>query len=277
MLKTQIEESKMREDEVKRATNTIFMTSLPLKATEKDIYGFIKVDYNLQENNIGKVRDIKLIREVKTKRSKGIAYVEFYYFESVVNALSLNNKRLMGQNIFVTRSQSEKNRGQIISRPPKPTNTPAKSNASSGLNEYGIIIKNLVNELARFNKDDITRTFESFGHIEYIDMEINPKTKLNKGFAIVLYSRVQDAKTAIAKMNGYSILGEIMMVEHVPSYMCVTKGNYGEDGEEGGSKIASSKARMYMMNKFMRGDKIIADEIGDFNQRECIMRPHCQK
>ena len=43
MLKTQIEDSKMREDEAKRAVNTVFMTSLPLKANEKDIYNFIKV------------------------------------------------------------------------------------------------------------------------------------------------------------------------------------------------------------------------------------------
>jgi RNA recognition motif-containing protein len=46
MLKSQIEESKMKEDEIKRATNTIFMTSIPLKATEKDIYAFIKVNGN---------------------------------------------------------------------------------------------------------------------------------------------------------------------------------------------------------------------------------------
>lgn len=170
---------------------------------------------------------------------------------------------MMGQNIYVTRSQSERNRGQVISRAPKPVNVPVKSKPASDLNEYGIIIKNLVNELAKFNKDDITKTFESFGQIEYIDMEVNPKTKLNNGYAIVLYTRVQDAKAAISKMNGYSILGEIMMVEHVPSYMCVTKGSYGEDGENGGSKIGSSKARMYMMNKFMRGDKMIAQEIGE--------------
>jgi RNA-binding protein 39 len=203
-----------------------------------------------------------LIREAKTKRSKGIAYVEFYYFENVVNALSLNNKRMMGQNIYVTRSQSERNRGQVISKAPKQPTVPTKTTKTSELNEYGIIIKNLVNELAKFNKEDITKTFESFGQIEYIDMEVNPKTRLNNGYAIVLYSRVQDAKAAISKMNGYSILGEIMMVEHVPSHMCVGKGSFGEDGEEGGSKIGSSKARLHMMNKFMRGDKIIAQEIG---------------
>ena len=43
MLKNQLEDSKMREDEVKRAVNTVFMTSLPLKANEKDIYNFLKV------------------------------------------------------------------------------------------------------------------------------------------------------------------------------------------------------------------------------------------
>ena len=244
MLKTQIEDSKMREDEAKRAVNTVFMTSLPLKANEKDIYNFIK------ENNVGKIRDIKLIREIKTKRSKGIAYIEFYYFESVTNALSLNNKRFMGQNIFVTRSQSDKNRGQLVTRAPKPMIRQTTNKNNAGVNQKGIIIKNLVNDLAKMNQEDMRRFFGSFGDIEYIDMDFDPQTGLNKGYAIILYTNAEDAKAAIKKMNGLKLSGEVMMVSHVPSYMCL--GSAGDD--EGGSRIASKTARLYMISKLARGE-----------------------
>ena len=255
MLKIQIEDSKMREDEAKRAVNTIFMTSLPLKANEKNIYNFIK------ESNVGKIRDIKLIREIKSKRSKGIAYIEFYYFKNVTNALSLNNKRFMGQNIFVTRSQSDKNRGQIITRTTKPIVRQTNNKQTSGINQKGIIIKNLVNDLAKMNQEDIRKLFRSFGEIEYIDMEMDNIKKLNKGYAIILYSRSEDAKAAIKKMNGLKLSGEVMMVSHVPADMCIGTGGDNENG----NRIFSNKARIIASQRIGRGNMEDNIDLGKFN------------
>jgi RNA recognition motif-containing protein len=53
------------------------LLQLPLKASEKDIYEFFA------KGNVGKIRDIRIIKDPRTNRSKGIAYVEFYYQESV--------------------------------------------------------------------------------------------------------------------------------------------------------------------------------------------------
>ena len=156
----------------------------------------------------------------------------------------------MGQNIFVTRSQSDKNRGQVITRTVKPVIKQTGNKSSSGVNQKGIIIKNLVNDLAKMNKEDIRKFFGSFGNIEYIDMEIDHQSRLNKGYAIILYTNAEDAKAAIKKMNGLKLSGEVMMVSHVPSYMCL--GSTGD--EEGGSRIASKAARMYMISKLARGE-----------------------
>ena len=206
---------------------------------------------------MGKVRDIKLIREIKTKRSKGIAYIEFYYYESVTNSLALNNKRFLGQNIYVTPSQSERNRGQVVTRTSKPIMKPASKTNTNGVNQCGIIVKNLVGRLAKMDKTKIKEFFGAYGEIEYIDMEMDNITRLNKGYAIILYSRVQDAKTALLKMNGFELSGQVLMVSHVPSYMCLGGGGNNQDGN-----VGSKQARMYMINKLARGDKLINQDIG---------------
>lgn len=219
---------------------------------------------------MGKIRDIKLIREIKSKRSKGIAYIEFYYFESVTNALSMNNKKFMGQHIFVTRSQSDKNRGQLVTRSAKPAVKSGTSKHSQGVNQKGIIIKNLINDLAKMSREDIRRFFDSFGEIEYIDMETDHDTGLNKGYAIILYSRPEDAKAAIKKMNGLRLSGEVMMVSHVPSYMCL--GTAGD--EDSGNRLASKAAKMYMISKLARGKVQSNVDTGSLTSRNGL-RHHC--
>lgn len=210
-----------------------------------------------------------MIREIKSKRSKGIAYIEFYYFESVTNALSMNNKRFMGQHIFVTRSQSDKNRGQLVTRTAKPMVKTSSSKNSQGVNQKGIIIKNLINDLAKMNKDTIRQLFDTFGDIEYIDMEMDPETGLNKGYAIILYSRAEDAKAAIKKMNGLKMSEEVMMVSHVPSYMCL--GSAAD--EEGGGRINSKAAKIYLSRKLARGNVQNNLDTGEVNQWEWPTTP----
>jgi len=56
------------------------------------------------------VKDVKLITDNKTRRSKGIAYVEFVDVASVALAMGLNNQKLLGVPILVQQSQAEKNR-----------------------------------------------------------------------------------------------------------------------------------------------------------------------
>ena len=59
---------------------------------------------------IFQVKDVRIITDNKTRRSKGIAYVEFQDTESVPLALGLTGQRLLGVPIMVQASQAEKNR-----------------------------------------------------------------------------------------------------------------------------------------------------------------------
>ena len=56
------------------------------------------------------VKDVKLITDNKTRRSKGICYVEFQEVASVSLAMGLAGQKLLGVPIIVQQSQAEKNR-----------------------------------------------------------------------------------------------------------------------------------------------------------------------
>ena len=56
------------------------------------------------------MKDVRIITDNKTRRSKGIAYIEFASTESVPLAMGLNGQRLLGVPIIVQASQAEKNR-----------------------------------------------------------------------------------------------------------------------------------------------------------------------
>jgi len=61
-------------------------------------------------NKVGKVRDVRLIADRNSKRSKGFGYIEFYERESVQAALGLTGTQWNGWTISVQLTQSEKNR-----------------------------------------------------------------------------------------------------------------------------------------------------------------------
>ena len=55
-----------------------------------DIYKFFT------SKNVGKVRDVRIIKDSRSGKSKGVAYVEFYTAESVMLALGLSGIPLLG-------------------------------------------------------------------------------------------------------------------------------------------------------------------------------------
>ncbi len=70
-------------EDAKREDHTVLIYCLPLKAKEKHIWNFFN------KAAVGKIRDIRIIRDAKSGRSKGVAYVEFYTSESVEKALTI--------------------------------------------------------------------------------------------------------------------------------------------------------------------------------------------
>lgn len=67
-------------EEAERDERTVFASNLPIRASESDLNEFF--------GKVGKVRDIRLITDRNSRRSKGFAYIEYYEKASLPLACS---------------------------------------------------------------------------------------------------------------------------------------------------------------------------------------------
>lgn len=128
-------------------------------------------------SSVGKVRDVRLITCNKTKRFKGIAYIEFKSSESVALALGLTGEKLLGIPISVQHTQAEKNR--LANQPPPPV--PVK-NTSGPMRLYvGSLHFNITEDMLR-------GIFEPFGKIDSIQLIMDSETGRSKGYGFITVS-----------------------------------------------------------------------------------------
>ena len=91
-------------EEAHRDDCTVLVQRISLEADERELYMyFVKAE-------VGKVRDVRIIRDQRSNKSKGVGYVEFYSPESVLMAMTLSGQKFKGHEIIVQASQAEKNR-----------------------------------------------------------------------------------------------------------------------------------------------------------------------
>ena len=81
---------------------TVMVMQLPRKCVPQDLIKHFTA--------AGKVRDAKMIADRNSRRSKGIAYVEFAEPESVAKALAMNGIKMGPAPLIIMMTQSEKNR-----------------------------------------------------------------------------------------------------------------------------------------------------------------------
>lgn len=64
-------------------------------------------------------------------------------------------------------------------------------------------------------ESDIRREFEAFGVIVDIRLVMDPRTRLNRGFAFITFETVEDADRAIKEGDGMRLHGKTITVEKV--------------------------------------------------------------
>jgi len=179
-----------------RDARTVVCMQLAARIRTRDIEEFF--------SSVGKVKDVKLITDNKTRRSKGIAYVEFQEVASVSLAMGLNGQKLLGVPIMVQQSQAEKNRlaGQTGMGMLKTPNT-------GPMRLYvGSLHFNITEEMLK-------GIFEPFGRIEHINLVMDQETQRSKGFGFVTFKGADDAVKAMNQLNGFELAGRPMKVGHV--------------------------------------------------------------
>jgi len=193
----------------------VMLVCLHHKADERDVYEFFST-------NAGKVRDVQIIRDARTGRSKGVAYVEFYLQEATLKALALSGQAVKGQAIRVQPSQAEKNRaataGKAAMHYMAPRETPLR-----------LYVGGLTDSLANISEEELKKLFSPFGEIEFIDLHRDPYTNKCKGFAFIQFKNAPEAREAMTAMNGFQLAGKELKVGIATSDM-----QLGGDGVGGG-------------------------------------------
>lgn len=154
-----------------RDARTVFCMQLSQRIRARDLEEFF--------SSVGKVRDVRLITCNKTKRFKGIAYIEFKDPESVALALGLSGQRLLGIPISVQHTQAEKNR--MASTPPQP---PPKVTSGPMRLYVGSLHFNITEDMLR-------GIFEPFGKIDNIQLIMDSDTGRSKGYGFITVSIIR--------------------------------------------------------------------------------------
>ncbi|KAL3814001.1 hypothetical protein ACJIZ3_015269 [Penstemon smallii] len=223
-----------------RDQRTVFAYQISLKAAEKDVYAFF--------STAGKVRDVRIITDRNSGRSKGFGYIEFFDSMSVPMAIALSGQPLLGQPMMVKPSEAEKNLVQP---------TPAGSGAGGLLGPYsGGARKLYVGNLPYTIKEDqLRQVFEPFGTVEQVQMPIDPGTGNCKGFAFVQFARLEDAKLA-QNLNGQlEIAGQVIKVCAVTDQVGLQDAgaNIADlDDDDGNGLSLNANSRALLMQKLDR-------------------------
>ncbi|KAK4780328.1 hypothetical protein SAY87_016434 [Trapa incisa] len=220
------------EADPERDQRTVFAYQMPLKASERDVYEFF--------SKAGKVRDVRLIMDRNSRRSKGVGYIEFYDAMSVPMAIALSGQLLLGQPVMVKPSEAEKNLVQSTTT----------STAGGAVGAYGATDRKLYVGNLHFNMTEshLKSIFEAFGSVELVQLPLDPETGHCKGFGFVQFSQLEHAKAAQSVNGKLEIAGRFLKIssvtDHIGAQDTAAKSTDLDDDEGGLALNAQSRAML---------------------------------
>jgi RNA-binding protein 39 len=230
-----------------RDQRTVFAYQLSLKADEKDIYEFF--------SSAGKVRDVRLIMDRNSRRSRGVGYIEFYESMSVPMAIALSGQLLLGLPVMVKPSEAEKNLVQ------------STASLTGGLGPYSggarrLYVGNLHIDIKEYQ---LRQVFEAFGVVELVQLPSDPDTGHSKGFGFVQFARLEDARSAQSLNGQLEIAGRAIKVSAITDQagipeMGLNPIDFGDD--DGGGLSLNVQSRALLMQKLDRSGTASSIHVG---------------
>ena len=207
-------------DESTKDQRTIFVSQLVMRAEERDIRHYFQRTMKMTS----KVRDVILLRDRRTGRHKGCAYVELGSLIDVERALQASGQIPDFQRfpILVKRTEAEKNAGLSMSIM---TNAAAAAAAGLGSIQFTPPVSSIPYQLTPDGKRieaqkvyigsidpcvtqaQLYALFSQFGPLEKVLLQIDVSTGMSRGFAFLSYRDPKDANLAIQTMSGQNLLG----------------------------------------------------------------------
>mmetsp|Transcript_88235 Transcript_88235/g.234627 ORF Transcript_88235/g.234627 Transcript_88235/m.234627 type:complete len:476 (-) Transcript_88235:159-1586(-) len=226
------------EEGFERDLRTIFVAQVARKADERDLFTFF--------SDCGKVTDVRIIKDSQTRRSKGIAYVEFESIESCQSAILKSGQLVCGFPIVIQPSQAEKNQAARLA-----------AQAAAALAKEKptrVMVGNLHPDI---QDEDLVALFTPFGSVLSAKVQKEPAAGGGK-FAFVEFKLLADAQKAVAHLNGFDLAGQALRVQVVIDATPVTgpaiigpSAEILDDTEMGGVHV-SAQSRAALMAKLAR-------------------------
>lgn len=210
---------------MERATRTVFAYNLNLKAEERDIFKWF--------SQAGMVTDIQLITDKNTRKSKGIAYIEFSTQEGAITAITaLNGQLFMSMPVMIKGSEVEKNLAWEAQQAAKQQaqhqhneqataallmmTAPSAAGVvsiPSGLGSCRLQVSNLHPGL---DEADLKQAFEPFGFLELVEITRDANRR-KQGHGFVQFREYTDGAKAIQHWHGRPLGGRPLEVHLAPS------------------------------------------------------------
>ncbi|PNS18247.1 hypothetical protein CAC42_7616 [Sphaceloma murrayae] len=168
-----------------RDRRTVFVQQLANRLRTKELEAFFE--------KIGPVKEAQIVRDRVTNRSKGVGYVEFKDEESVAKALNLTGQQLLGIPIIVQLTEAEKNR--------QARQTEGQATLSNGAPFHRLYVGNVHFSVG---EDDLQTLFGTYGEVEFVQLQKDESGR-SRGYGFVQYSSSDDAKQALAELNGFML------------------------------------------------------------------------
>ena len=200
-------------DEATKDQRTIFVSQLVMRADERDIGRYF------ESREVGtRVRDVILLRDRRTGRHKGCAYVELGSLEDVPRALLATGKTPDFQRfpILVKETEAEKNSllgaaGASTAVFVPPAGAINHGGAAVRLDPSGKRIeaqKVYVGSVDRcVTQAQLYALFSQFGQLDRVLLQMDMATGMSRGFAFLSYRDPKNANLAIQTMSGQMLAG----------------------------------------------------------------------
>lgn len=146
---------------------------------------------------VGQVREVKMIADKNSRRSKGIAYVEFHDESSVMEAMKLTGQRVYGVPIIVQPTMAEKNRLAAQAQNLMKQEGPRK-----------VYVGSLHPDI---KEEMLKRIFEPFGNVEKLMIQRDDLGQ-SKGFGFIEFKNSDAAERAVKSLNDFEILNKQIKV-----------------------------------------------------------------
>lgn len=191
----------------KRNSKTILIMQLNPRVTSRDLEDFF--------SDIGRVREVRLIMDSKTRRHKGIAYIEFEESSAAAKAYDLNGKRFFGAPIVIQSAQTERNSRlssdwhSSTSHSLNHTSSHTSSRSHLPPNCYRVYVGSLNVNLT---EEMLRSVFEPFGEILRLELMRDRVTNVSRGYAFITYANIEDGEDAVRSLDGLELGGKAIRV-----------------------------------------------------------------